>query len=241
MAKNNTQTNEETIVVVNNDEFNKAIEEKDKELNDLKDKLNEANSKFEEIESLKQMILDMQNKTAIPNTIVAEKLVTSTYNEDTVKIGSCLIGRHILCDNNGSEILEFDDIGDIASISTRLLDGLMTSKNKSLFKDGLIYFIDDIWYDRYSIKKNSALSMDTIDNIYSLPVGDMVKEINKLTNDGRNDKVKYSLYWAIVKNIASGKEGYSDKNKEMTVGSLFNVDINNSIGQLSYCKEIGFF
>ncbi len=138
-------------------------------------------------------------------------------------------------------MVELEDVGDVASISLRILDSLMTSRNKALFKEGLVYFLDDSIYDRYSIKKSIILDESTIDKIYKMPVNDMIKELNKLTNEGRNDKVKYSLYWSFVKNIASGKDGYNDKSKEIMLTNYFKVDINNSIGQLTYCKEIGYF
>jgi len=211
----------------------KTIEEKDKQLNVLNDKF----------DSLEKMILAMQTQNQNnSNTQLTEKVSIKNNEEDIVKIGSCLIGRHFLCDNTGAEIIELEDVGDVASVSRRILDSLMTSRNKSLFKDGLIYFLnDDSLYERYSIKKNVILDESTIDSIYAMSVNDMVKELNKLTGEGRNEKVKYSLYWSFVKNIASGKDGYNDKGKEMMLANYFKADINNSIGQLGYCKEIGYF
>jgi len=212
----------------------KIIQEKDNQINDLKDKF----------DSLEQMIIVMQNQNQNNAQVMEkpEKLNKKNNDDDIVKIGSCLIGRHFLCDNTGSEIVELEDVGDVTSVSRRILDTLMTSRNKSLFKDGLIYFLnDDSLYERYSIKKNIILDEFTIDNIYRMPINDMIKEINKLTNEGRNEKVKYSLYWSFVKNIASGKDGYNDKSKEITLANYFKADINNSIGQLGYCKEIGYF
>ncbi|MDD3267495.1 MAG: hypothetical protein PHC75_10000 [Burkholderiales bacterium] len=213
----------------------KTIEEKDNQLNELNNKFN----------SLEKMILEMQiqnQNNSNTQVIKPEQLTIKNSENDIVKIGSCLIGRHFLCDNTGAEIIELEDVGDVASVSRRILDSLMTSRNKSLFKDGLIYFLnDDSLYERYSIKKNIILDESTIDSIYAMPINDMVKELNKLTGEGKNEKIKYSLYWAFVKNIASGKDGYNDKGKEMMLANYFKADINNSIGQLSYCKEIGYF
>jgi hypothetical protein len=234
MAKNSNIKEENST----NDYLAKIIERKDEELNNLKNELQNVTSKFDALEKMIANIQKNQNNfNMVEKPIVQQVKMT----DDTVKIGSCLIGKHFLCDSNGTEIIEFDDAGDISSISTRLLDSLMTSKNKALFKEGLLYFIDDVWYDRYSIKKNVVLDDQTIDSIYKLPIDNMVKEINKITNDGKNEKVKYCLYWIIVKNIVNGKDGYNDKNKEITIGNLFGVDINNSIGQLSYCQQTGFF
>lgn len=218
---------------------NLSLLKKDDLIEIIKNKDSELQSVKSDIESLKKMFLTLQSNGSKNNTSIPEKFVNK--NEDIVKIGSCLIGRHFLCDNTGSEVVELEDVGDVASISLRILDSLMTSRNKALFKEGLVYFLDDSIYDRYSIKKSIILDESTIDKIYKMPVNDMIKELNKLTNEGRNDKVKYSLYWSFVKNIASGKDGYNDKSKEIMLTNYFKVDINNSIGQLTYCKEIGYF
>lgn len=225
----------ENLNLLKKDELIDIIKSKDDELKNVKS----------DIESLKEMFLSLQNNTVKIETPVVEKHIIekpiSNRNDDIVKIGSCLIGKHFLCDNTGAEIIELEDVGDVASISMRILDSIMTSRNKALFKDGLVFFLDDSLYDRYSIKKNVVLNEDNIDNIYKMSPNDMIKEIDKLTNEGRNEKVKYSIYWAFVKNIAKGKDGYNDKSKEIMLANYFKADINNSIMQLGYCKEIGYF
>jgi hypothetical protein len=229
----NLMKKDELIEVIKNQAT--EIKVKSKELSEVKS----------DIDLLKQMIMDLKNSS---NVVVETKKETpivekkeKKHNEDVVKIGSCLIGRHFLCDNTGAEVIELEDIGDVASISTRMLDSVMTARNKALFKEGLVYFLDDIWYDKYSIKRGLVLDENSIDRIYKLPINDMMKELNRITNEGKNERVKYSLYWAFVKNIAEGKPGYNDKSKEIMLGQYFNVDINNSIGQLAYAKEVGYF
>ena len=228
----------ENLNLLKKDELIDMIKNKEDELKNKDDEL--KNVKLD-IESLKEMFLSLQNN----NTPKIEKHIiekpANNVNDNIVRIGSCLIGKHYLCDNTGAEVVELEDVGDVASVSMRILDTLMTSRNKALFKDGLIFFLDNSLYDRYSIKKNFVLDEDTIDNIYKMSPNDMIKEIDKLTNEGRNEKVKYSIYWAFVKNIASGKSGYNDKSKEIMLANYFKADINNSIGQLNYCKEIGYF
>lgn len=219
---------------------NLSLLKKDELIEIIKGKDNELESVKSDIESLKELFLSLQNNTVKVETPVVEKPM-NTRNDDIVKIGSCLIGRHFLCDNTGAEIVELEDVGDVVSVSKRILDSLMTARNKALFKEGLLYFFDDYLYERYSIKKNIVLNESTLDNIYKMSPNDMIKEIDKLTNEGRNEKVKYSIYWSFVKNIASGKPGYNDKSKEIMLANYFKADINNSIGQLNYCVDIGYF
>jgi len=219
----------ENLSLLKKDDLIEIIKSKDTELESVK----------LDIESLKDMFKNLQ-LTNTSTEIVTEK-IEHKKNEDIAKIGSCLIGRHFLCDNTGAEVIELEDVGDVVSVSIRILDSIMTSRNKVLFKEGLVYFLDDSFYERYSIKKNAVLNDSTIDKIYKMDINDMVKEIDRLTNDGRNEKIKYSLYWSFVKNIAAGKDGYNDKSKEIMLANYFKADINNSIGQLSYCKEIGYF
>ena len=213
----------------------KTLENKDVELNNVKS----------DIESLKEMFLAMQESQKLEKennrvAVAPQQIIIPSIDEEMVNIGSNLIGLNILRNNSGEEVIELNDFGDIASVSSRVLDSIMTPENKRLLRDGLIYFLEDKWYNRHSIKKDTVLDEEKINEIYSLPIQEMFKEIDKLTNDGINDKVKYTIYWAIVKNIATGKEGYSDKNKELELSTYFGADINNSISLLNCAKELHY-
>lgn len=212
------------------EELVEALKNKDTELSNVKS----------DIDSLKEMFLAMQ-KTQEENkkTVVAPVTVVQD-NSDIVKIGSCLTGLHILCDSQGNEIIELVDFGDIASVPIRILDTIMTSTNKELFRKGLIYFLDDNMYLRYSIRKNIVLTDETFDKIYSLPIQKMFEEIEKLTDKGNKKDVSYMIFWKIVKNIASGREGFTDRNREIELSTFFKTDISNSINLLKVAKQLDF-
>ena len=61
-----------------------------------------------------------------------------------------------------------------------------------------------------------------------------------MTNGGSNDRIKYMIYWAIVRNIASGRNGYADRLKEMELSNYFKTDIANSISLLQCAKDLHF-
>lgn len=204
---------------------NEVIEGQDKELKSVKSDIN----------SLKEMILAMKKSQEQNNPVKENRL-----DNDIVKIGSCLVGRHILCDNNGSEVVDFVDFGDIASIGIRILDTIMTPINKELFRKGLVYFLDDRLYDRYSIKKDIVLDDEEFDKIYSLPIQKMLEKLDKLTEEKTNKKMEHQIYWKIVQNIASGREGYQDRGKEIELNAYFGVDISNSINLLKCAKELEY-
>lgn len=225
----------ENYSTMKKEELIESLQKKDEELNNVKS----------DIDSLKEMFLKMQEAQKVEKennkvAVAPQQIIVPSADEEMVKIGSCLIGLHILRNSSGEEVIELNDFGDVISISSRILDSIMTPENKRLLRDGLIYFLDDKWYNRHSIKKEVILDAETIDRIYALPIQEMFKEINKLTNDGLNDRVRYTIYWAIVKNIANGRKGYTDRNKEIELSTYFKADISNSITLLNCAKELHY-
>jgi len=219
-------------------ETNYTTLKKEELVEELKKKDTELESVKTDIDSLKDMFAKMQkmqeeNKQVSVNPIVHEE-------NDIVKIGSCLTGLHILCDNQGSEIVELVDFGDVASVPIRILDTMMTSTNKELFRKGLIYFLDSKFYNRYSLRESTVLTDETFDKIYALPIQEMFSAIDKLTDKGNKKDVVYMIYWKIVKNIANGREGYQDRGREIELSTYFKTEISNSINGLQVAKELNF-
>ena len=217
-----------------------ALKGKDTELEtkgtEIEDKNIELESVKSDIDSLKEMFAIMQksqeaNKQSVPK---------SDENNDIVKIGSCLTGLHILCDNQGNEIVELQDFGDVASVPMRILDTMMTSTNKELFRKGLVFFLDSKYYLRYSLRENTVLTDETFDKMYALPIQDMFIELDKLTDKGNRKDVTYMIYWKIVKNIASGRKGFQDRNREIELSTYFKTEISNSINGLEVAKQLNF-
>ncbi|HEY8804583.1 MAG TPA: hypothetical protein VIM42_05645, partial [Clostridium sp.] len=132
-------------------ETNYTTLKKEELVEELKKKDTELNSVKTDIDSLKEMFAKMQKMQEESKQVVATPVVQA--DSDIVKIGSCLTGLHILCDNQGNEIVELVDFGDIASVPMRILDTMMTSTNKELFRKGLVYFLDSKFYNRYSLRE----------------------------------------------------------------------------------------
>ena len=225
----------ENYSTMKKEELIESLQKKDEELNSVKS----------DIDSLKAMFLTMQEAQKLEKesdkvAVAPQQIIIPSTDEEMVQMGSNLIGLHILRNSSGDEVIELNDFGDIASVSSRVLDSIMTPENKRLLREGLIYFLDDKWYNRHSIKKDTILNEEMIDKIYALPIQEMFKEIDKLTNCGINDKVKYTIYWAIVKNVAIGKKGYADRNKEIELSTYFKADISNSINLLNCAKELHY-
>jgi len=220
-------------------ETNYTALKKEELVEELKKKDTELDSVKTDINSLKEMFAKMQKMQEENKQVVSTPVVQA--DNDIVKIGSCLTGLHILCDNQGNEIVELVDFGDVASVPIRILDTMMTSTNKELLRKGLIFFLGgDKYYLRYSIRRNTVLNDETFDKIYSLPIQKMFSEIDKLTDNGNKKDVVYMIYWKIVKNIANGREGYQDRGKEIELSTYFKTDISNSINGLQVAKELNF-
>ena len=220
-------------------ETNYTALKKEELVEELKKKDTELDSVKTDIDSLKEMFAKMQKMQEENKQTVATPVVQG--DNVIVKIGSCLTGLHILCDNQGNEIVELQDFGDVASVPIRMLDTMMTSTNKELLRKGLIYFLEgDKYYLRYSIRMNTVLTDETFDKLYALPIQKMFEELDKLTDKGNKKDVVYMLYWKIVKNIASGRKGFQDRNREIELSTYFGADISNSINGLEVAKELNF-
>jgi len=219
-------------------ETNYTTLKKEELVEELKKKDTELNSVKTDIDSLKEMFAKMQKMQEESKQVVATPVVQA--DSDIVKIGSCLTGLHILCDNQGNEIVELVDFGDIASVPMRILDTMMTSTNKELFRKGLVYFLDSKFYNRYSLREATVLTDETFDKLYALPIQKMFAELDKLTDKKNKKDVVYMLYWKIVKNIASGRKGFQDRGREIELSTYFETDISNSINGLQVAKELNF-
>jgi hypothetical protein len=68
----------------------------------------------------------------------------------------------------------------------------------------------------------------------------MLAKFDKLTEEKTNKKMEHILYWKIVQNIASGREGYQDRSKEIELSSYFGIDISTSINLLKCAKEFEY-
>lgn len=233
-----TKNKEDEIINEENDikEENKSEELIDKEKEEL---VNTINNQKEELSSLKEQMEMIQNM--LKNMNQQPQIIQKNVNDEMITIISCLHGRHILVDMNHNEVVTLLDRNKPVTVSLKRAENLMTETNRRLFEDGLITFTDNKWYDYFGLSTDKIITEEKLKEIYQLPMDKLTRKLDEITNYGKNDRVKYTLIWTIVRNIAENKEGFVDRGKELQIENYFKVNIQNCIKLLNYAENEGFY
>lgn len=186
-----------------------------------------------EIDQLKNMMLQFmsqQSQQVQPQTV-------STKGEK-VKIGSNSWGRLILLDTMGNEVVDLMDSGSIVSIPEKTLDNLMTTKNRQLFQDGLVYFVDEKWYEEMDIIKPDIPTEERLSEILSLPQQEMFAELDKITDYKRKAVLKNVLQLQMSRLLMKGNGNFGSIN---AVSQYFEIpNINNTFSLIALAKHDNF-
>lgn len=232
MAVSKTKVSEETKVVTKKEVIKDIDKVKQLEVS-LQTEREEKKAMQDQLNQLQNMMLKLMNNQSLAKT---------SYDEEMVKVQSNGYGRITLLNKDKSVALDFMDCGTIETISSRELDTMMTTFNKDFFRNGIISFVgdSDSYYDKYLIKRPEyKLDSEGIKSLYEMEYDDLIKVLDKLTNNKKNDLMTATIFWQTIRLIAKGE--LTNTYVHNILRQYFEVaEIDNCIGKVNLAKDLNF-
>ena len=190
-----------------------------------------------QIEEMKKMMQAMQlNQSVAPSPSIVIK-----EDEKEVMIGCRMLQGIGLSTADGSIVirLSFNEEQPVTMREMKLL--LRRPSIKKLLEDGICYFKDNSDYEIFGIKVHKDLSDNAIISMLDTTnINEIIRELDKLTEDKRNSSVLNCIIYRICDMIRKNKLQSLDYYIRTGLEKYFDVEFNrgiNTLNQLDNLKQ----
>lgn len=211
------------------------IEEENRQLADANQALNQ---KYDALENELYQIREMLTSTTIDRnaTPLEEALTKIVYqqqqNTAPISVGSLDVnGVTISIDGRDERITEPIQLSLESVVSI-----LKSPRNRKLFENGVLYFLDEQWYDYFRIDKGKILTDEMIIGIFKGENEDIIHKLDQLTDS----KSVFSSMFQIPFKIAillNEKKLLLDIDQQEIIENYFGYLIKDVRARLQFLKK----